>query len=355
VKYLRWIALAALAGLAGAPPEPVAPAPAPAPPLARGTTPDRRQALTPLSLGSSARLAPTPIATLREAGPPQSSVDVLLVGDGYTAEDLAPGGEFETHVSRCADRLLRETPFHWYRDRFTLRAAGLESRERGCDPSPGEDTFDTALSCHFDHPRGRVLKLGDEAALERVVRDAGPVDLVLVLVNTSRYGGSGSVLRGIEVRGKPLPAPVFAADHAYAIEIALHELGHSLANLTDAYSDASYGGQYPLPRSGDDLPHANATVAGAFEAHSFEALRTSLKWGHFLELPGAGGHAWLHEGAYYRYDAVYRPWPSCRMRDRRAPFCPVCSEELAKAIVETCGETWDDERFHREHPLASWR
>ena len=42
------------------------------------------------------------------------------------------------------------------------------------------------------------------------------------------------------------------------------------------------------------------------------------------------------------------------MRDAADPFCPVCCEELARAIQETCGIEWDDGAYHRARPLALW-
>ncbi len=30
----------------------------------------------------------------------------------------------------------------------------------------------------------------------------------------------------------------------------------------------------------------------------------------------------------------------------------VCFEEVAKAIFVVCGETWDEARWHKEHPLS---
>lgn len=35
-------------------------------------------------------------------------------------------------------------------------------------------------------------------------------------------------------------------------------------------------------------------------------------------------------------------------------FCPVCHEELYKAILKRCGEEFRDSAYHAEFPLSRW-
>lgn len=307
----------------------------------------------------AARLEPLRVETWLESGPSDECVDVLFVGDGYTEDLLHRDGAgrsslFWRDVDHFSRRMLEELPFSWYRDRFNIRALFVPSEEEGCDPDPQRDRAATLLESHFDHWRGRILRFRRERLLTDLVKAVGDVDIVFVMVNTDRYGGSGSVLRYYRPRGVPCPAPVFAARNPSAFAIAVHELGHSFANLTDEYADTSMHGEYRLPGGGRDIDHPNATRAGRFDPSSFETLRDTVKWGRFLELPGAEEHEWVHEGSYYRSRGVFRPWPTCKMRAREDSFCPVCAEAMARAIVETCGERWDEGAYHRAHPIESW-
>ena len=45
------------------------------------------------------------------------------------------------------------------------------------------------------------------------------------------------MLPAIRVRGRPLAAPTFAAQDTTSFMIAIHELGHSFADLADEYVD----------------------------------------------------------------------------------------------------------------------
>jgi hypothetical protein len=289
------------------------------------------------------------------AGPREKSVDVLFVGDGYVESDLTTVGKYWVDVDRYAKRLLEYEPFAHFKKRFNVRALLLASRERGCDSSADVNQVDTALDCRFDTKEGRLLTFHDKKKLAELVEATGPTDVVFVMVNTERYGGAGTVLSEVTVRGRPLPAPTFSAQDTTSFLIAVHELGHSFADLADEYEDEKETSEFRLPKDGKDLGEANVTLAGHFDESSFKTLAASVKWSHFLALPDARKRTWLFEGGYYRKHGVFRPWRTCRMRDHGEPFCPVCEEELAKAIVDCCGDKWDDAAWHKERPLSSWK
>lgn len=300
-------------------------------------------------------LAPaSKVRTWLESGPSDKCVDVLFVGDGYTAKDLdVESGQYWKDVQRNAERLFAEEPFRSYKSRFNVRAAFVESEQSGCDECASEDKVKTAFECHFDTKAGRLLVFTDWRRLRDAIKKSGPTDIVFVMVNSARYGGSGALLRELIVRGRPCPAPTFAAQNTESLFIAVHELGHSFADLADEYEDKALWNTYPLPDDGD-VQNANATLSRCFDSKSYETLKKTIKWSHFLALDGAREKKWAYEGAYYRDKGVFRPWTTCRMLNEAAPFCPVCCEEVAKAIVKACGDKWDDARWHKEHPLSDW-
>lgn len=294
------------------------------------------------------------IRSWQVGGDPATSVDVLFIGDGYLQREIAK--KFAVDLNRYAKRLLEEEPFLRFKKRFNIRGLVTPSRDRGCDAAAGEDLVDTALDCRFDKKDGRLLTVHDKSRLLELVKGAGAVDIALVMVNTERYGGAGEVLNGIKLRGRPLPAPVFSAQDTTSFLIAIHELGHSFADLADEYEDAALHRTFPIPTDQrEDLHSANVTLPRCVDRTSLDSIAATVKWGHFLSLPGAKKREWMHDGGYYRATGVLRPWPSCRMRDHADPFCPICDEELAKAIVACIGETWDDAAWHKQRPLSDWR
>ncbi|MFI5401708.1 MAG: M64 family metallopeptidase, partial [Planctomycetota bacterium] len=312
----------------------------------------RRSALLLLLLALRAPAEDEPkVRRVKGNGPPEKSIDVLFVAEGYTKRKA---GKFAKDVERYSSRLLGEPPFSWYRDRFNISSVFVASEDEGCDLSPTAEKVSTLLQSHFDAPDGRLLVFKDRERLAKLVRAAGAVDIVFVLVDTEKYGGAGTVLAEVEVRGRPLPAPTCSAQDTRSFLIAIHELGHSLADLADEYTDPQCEPIYPIPGEGD-LSSPNVTLPRCFDGSSYKALAGSVKWKHFLELRGAERHVWVHEGGHYRDRGVFRPWPTCMMREHGQPYCPVCAEEVAKALSAACGEAWDDAAFHRAHPLSEWK
>jgi hypothetical protein len=279
-------------------------------------------------------LAPSrlPVLTWVEHAPRENAVDVLFVGDGYAADELAPGGKYEADVERIARGMLAEPPLAWYRDWFNVRVAHLESPRFAPHG---------ALRIRQD---GRMLVVGDQQRLAEVVRIAGDADIVLVLANRADCAASGNHLapsvRSVGWRA----APVMSAGCPDPVGTALHEIGHSFGRLADEYEDAA----------GIDLARMRLLEAPNLTAGE-RPSREYAPWMHFLELPGADALPWMHEGAYYRSKGWWRPWPFCRMRESHHPFCPVCSEALARAIHAACGLPFNDESYHAAHPLERWR
>jgi len=290
-----------------------------------------------------------------ESGPPDKCVDVLFVGDGYTEKDLTvQAGKYWKDVQRYSIRLFKDEPFLGLKSKFNVRAAFVPSKDRDCDAAPGENKVATALESHFDSKEGRLLVFKDRRRLKAIVEESGGADLVFVMVNTERYGGAGTELNEIKVRGRALPAPTFSAQDTASFLIAVHELGHSFADLADEYVEEPLQATFKIPEKGD-VTSPNATLARCFDASSWDTLAKTVKWKHFMTLPGARKHDWIQEGAYYRDKGVFRPWKVCRMLRHDDPFCPVCCEEVAKSIFAACGDPCDDARWHKAHPLTEWR
>ena len=292
---------------------------------------------------------------LHEAGPRETCVDVLFVGDGYVAEDLEPGGGYWKDVERAVGRLQAASPFAACWDFVNVAALKLESPEAGCDRTSTADRVDTALDSTFDHRNKQMLRFRAHERLVRLVRGAGGADLVFVLVNSKRTGGGNTAIFMPTEPVSILPAPTFSAADEVSFQVALHSLGHSLVGLNDEFVK----GLPPLycehPDGGLPPGGANIESRDAIMSPDFLSLRQTIKWKHFLELPDADEHDWLHEGAGQREDDYYRPWRNCLMREVRATFCPVCAEEMVRALHRLAGREWDDGRYHADHPLTLWK
>jgi hypothetical protein len=251
----------------------------------------------------------SPVTTLMDNGPPANRVDLVFVGDGYQAAELSG---YATDVDALEPSFFAREPFDAYIAYFNVHRVDVTSIDSGVDNDPVQGvTKNTALDMQFwCGGTERLLCVNINKAYDHA-NSAPDVDQVLALANSSMYGGAGFPASDIAT---------LAAENLAAIELALHEFGHSMGNLTDEYE---YGG--PTTYTGPEPKFTNATI---HDASSMASLQT--KWHLWLGVPGVG----TFEGCNYSYYGVYRPTDDSLMRDLYRPFEEINREKLIFRIYQ---------------------
>lgn len=277
---------------------------------------------------ASAHAAAEPVRTLLDNGDPGFRVDVAILGDGFTAEQME---QFHAHARDVRDAFFAAAPLSDYAAFFNVHAVESPSAESGADHPADGELKDTALGGTYDCLGIPRLICVDSALVEGVLNrslDVAARDIVIVLVNDEAYGGSGG-------------AYAVTSLNMYRDEIILHEIGHSFGLLADEYffedcvaGGVDYGAIYGVD---GEPPEANATR---------EINRAAIKWNTGggppegwieqatavptrEEMPDAVG---LYEGARYCDKGYYRPTADSKMRSLGRPWGAVNSEELVKRI-----------------------
>ena len=241
---------------------------------------------------------------LLKSGTPQEKIDVAIVAEGYTAEEM---DMFYADAQTAMEAILKHEPFGQYRDRFNFVAVGLESHDSGVSV-PGEgDWKDTALKAHFNAfymdrylTTLRLKNMHDKLC-------GVPYEHIVILANTDTYGGGG-IYNSYTLT---------TAHHPAFKPVVVHEFGHSFAGLADEYYYDDQYVEYYYP--GTEPWEQNITTLADFES----------KWKDMLD----AGEVELLEGAGYQSKGVYRPAKDCRMHTNRPDsFCPVCQRAIARII-----------------------
>lgn len=302
--------------------------------------------------------------TVFENGPPSEKVDLLILGEGYTAPEMA---KFHRDVERLLPALFAEEPFRSRRADFNVRALDLPSAESGIN-RPNAGVFRrTPLSAEyniFDSER-YVLTLDNRAL--RDAASAAPYEFIEILVNDATYGGGG-------IFNAQATASV---DSAFSPYVFVHEFGHHFAGLADEYytSDVAYepgAPDRPEPwepnvtalRDPAHFKWADMVAPGtpvptpwdkaAFEQHTagiqqrrrairarnapeaeMDALfREQREWDHrTLGATQYAGRVGAFEGAAYEARGLYRPQADCIMFTRDpVGFCRVCQRAISRII-----------------------
>ncbi|MFO0552664.1 MAG: M64 family metallopeptidase [Polyangiaceae bacterium] len=253
-------------------------------------------------------------SSLAETGSFGASFDVVIVGDGYTQ---AERDKFFADAQTAANNLLESETYRDYKPVINVWALYTPSNESGAD-DPSENKFvDTAYDASFDSFGIYYLLAVTEAKVVADVVSRFPeADLTLCIVNDLQYGGSGGDVAVVSLDPQ-------------SIDIARHEIGHTIADLADEYPDP-----YPGYPDGDSEPNVAST-----------AHLDPLKWAPWLDAGVAiptpidaatGQHSPIgaYEGARYKATGMFRPAPTCLMRELASTFCPVCAEAVVKALSD---------------------
>ena len=312
-----------------------------------------------------ARLEPAgPVWTLWESGPPETKVDLLLIGDGYTEAERA---KFGSDARRLVDRMFALEPYKSRRSDFNVRAIAVAEPASGVhNPRTGEMRRTRAGTEYnvFDSER-YALALDNRGW--RDIASAAPYDAVEVLINNRYYGGGGIFNDHAAV----------AVDSGSADYIFAHEFGHHFAGLGDEYytSDVAYETgaaekvepwepnvtalHDPAALKWRDLVEPGTPLPtpwdkAAYEKHSAEiqAERRRLRatgapesamdalfsrqqaWEtQFLSSMAHSGKVGAFEGASYEPTGLYRPEADCVMFTRdQVGFCRVCRRAIERVI-----------------------
>jgi hypothetical protein len=254
-------------------------------------------------------------ASVRWTGDPSNRVDLVVLGDGYTASELA---KYAADVETFLDGFFLSTPFAEYATYFNVHRVDVVSNESGADhPDRTPQVFrDTAFDATYNCAGIQRLVCLNTSKVNTVLASSvlpDMRDIVLVLVNDAEYGGSGGAI-------------AVASTHRDVIEVVLHEVGHSFGLLAD-----EYGGPPP--------PQCNASREPVQPNATSVTDRSSIKWAAWIDpstpipttLPVAGLPG-LYEGAVYCNTGLFRPTFNSKMRSLFRPFEQINSEQLVKRV-----------------------
>ncbi len=255
---------------------------------------------------------------LVNSGPASKRLDIVIMGDGYTSADMA---KWRSDANKVANGLLADPLFAANKTAFNIRRVDVVSAQSGIDDPPYNIYRNTALNATMacsgiDRLVCADSNLAYNAAAQ--VTSADGRDVILVVGNTTRYGGGGGYIATMTM-------------HSAATELALHELGHTLFGLADEYD---YGSCY-----GSGEPSAPNVTR--------QTQRGYIKWGAKIAgstpLPTplnryALGTVGLFQGGNYCATGVYRPTENSKMRTLGYPWDAVNWEAASKIFATYKGD-----------------
>lgn len=300
VVLLSAAMLPAAVEVASPPPYDVIGAPSPAPELA---VPPHTAVQADLRTDGSA-----PTVDLRRTGAPANRITLVLLGDGYTAEQQEL---FRQQADQAWRALMDIEPFRSYQGFFNIRRVEVVSPSAGiAEGDQAEQRSHTPLGMHFWCEGTARLLCADETATARYAGPGEGPQYLIALANSAEYGGAGGT--GVTT---------LAGGSQEAGRIIQHEIGHTVGDLGDEYDSAPAEADYPNLATVDEE----------------EMRRTQVKWWRWLgaESPDGGGPI----GAYRSANGVYRPTADSVMRTLGGSYNLPSREAIIKQIYQRVGPT----------------
>jgi hypothetical protein len=293
-------------------------------------------------------------------GEPRDKVDLLLMGDGYTAAEME---KWHADAKRLTGMLFAVSPFKERRKDFNVWAVDVPSDESGV-ARPSDGVFrKSALRASYDAFGSERYVLAFDNQRLREAASAAPYEFIEIVVNDRKYGGGGI---------HNLYATV-SADNRFTPYVFVHEFGHHFAGLADEYYTSAVA--YEAPSGRPEPWEANATadphaskwkdlIEGTptptpWEKDAFEAAQRELQARRrqiradkrpetemealfeqerkdMTALLAKGPHGkavGAFEGAMYQAKGYYRPQADCIMFTRdEVGFCAVCRRTIDRVI-----------------------
>ncbi len=261
---------------------------------------------------------PFPTEVIQEYGNPEEKVDLVILAEGYTKEEL---NNFLDDARRVTGYLFQEEPFKSRKENFNVRAVLTPSTDSGTDV-PGENTYKNTMfnSTFYTFDVSRYLTTSDMKSVYDAAATV-PYDQIYVLVNTERYGGGG-IYNFLNI---------CTSGHSLTKEVFVHEFGHGFAGLGDEYynSEVAYENFYN-PETEPWEPNLTTLVDFSKKWKTMVASSTPIPTPRAHEYATTVG---AYEGGGYTAKGIYSPYIDCRMKSNDAKqFCPVCIDAINRKI-----------------------
>ncbi len=274
-------------------------------------------------------------AKIVDQGPATQRWNLLVLSEGYRSAEIS---QFAVDARQFADTLLAAPPFDRLQKAINVYRVDVTSTESGAaDPASCGGTgakprtyFDASFC---NNGIRRLLEVNNLTVLNVAGTQVPQWHMALVLVNSAVYGGSGGVVATFS------KAPG-------AMEIALHEMGHTAFGFADEYE--YYAG------CGIDVGHDHHPGTEPSQPNvTINPNRATIKWGSLIlsgtpvpttknadcsvcdpqPSPVPAGTVGAFEGADYYHCGCYRPEFNCRMRALNNPFCAVCQQAITRKLT----------------------
>ena len=272
-------------------------------------------------------------------------IPVFIVGDGFTAQQIAEGTYLETMKKRM-DEFFAIEPYKTYRNYFTVTTALAVSPEAGIGSAqtPVENKFETLVDrgffCDYDALRRYVKDMSS------VISDANIGNaLILMAVNMNTFGGTTKIFDdGLTIS--------FIAESPYDYpydtrgQVQYYAGGCGFGRLADeSVSHQEFINACPCPFCNSLKEYYAGQAKGWYGNISLNSSMKAVPWSHLIFDPHYSDIVDVFEGGLEHGRGVFRSESQSCMSTYIQYYNTISRELIVRRIMELAGETYSFEKF----------
>ena len=273
-----------------------------------------------------------------------NGIDIVILGDGFTEDHMARGGNYETSMKLAMEHFFSVYPYNVYRNYFNVYMVVGVSAEAGVsgDPATGNRTINNKFSTRYGS--GTYIS-GDDALVRTYAGYAIGYDntstaMVIAVLNSPKYAGTcwmyydGFSIGYCPMSTDPSPNYDFKA-------LVVHECGgHGFAHLIDEYiynySDIT------TSRKNDII-----SVQNTYDWYRNVDFTSNLSQIHWKDFIGNSKYSMVgaYEGAAQYAYGIWRPEFNSCMNNNVDYFNAPSRWAIVKRIMQLAGQSYTIQQF----------
>ena len=273
-------------------------------------------------------------------------INIILLGDGYNAKDIA-SGEYLKTIKQEVEYFFGIEPYKTYRDYFNVYTAMPLSTESGVGTvntiryNRFNTTFTGGVGLKADYDEIFDYVLGAPTVKKENLNQT----LIIIVPNSTDYGGITQMWAdGSAIAFCPLSTYGYPLDSRGVIQ---HEAGgHGFGKLGDEYIyHNAFIDACGCTCCGHVLEFNGAKGLGWYDNLSLTGKMHSVDWSHLIYDERYSDIVDIYEGGFMHNRGVFRSEPNSCMNNDIPYYNTISRESIVRRIKQYAGETFSFEDF----------
>lgn len=273
-------------------------------------------------------------------------INIVLLGDGFNAKDIASGGYLED-IKQEVEYFFGIEPYKTYRDYFNVYTAIPLSTESGVGTvntiryNRFNTTFTGGVGLKADYEEVFDYALGAPTVNKGNLNQT----LIIIVPNSTDYGGICQMWEdGSAIAFCPKSTYGYPLDTRGVIQ---HEAGgHGFGKLGDEYIyHNAFIDACDCSCCGHVLEFNGAKSLGWYDNLELTGKMHSVGWSHLIFDNRYSDIVDIYEGGYMHNRGVFRSEPNSCMNNEIPYYSTISRESIVKRIKAYAGETYSFEDF----------